>query len=154
MAKPKEKEVGPKPATAPPAAPVPRPKKVAAPLVAPKPVVPQAPVGPRDIGIDVPRPAQPCADQHCPFHGKLNVRGQALDAVIVSTRMQLTVVVERLYSRYIRKYERYESRTRRLLAHAPPCLALQPGHRVTLMECRPLSKTVSFVVIHNRGVRA
>ena len=100
----------------------------------------------------MPLPAAPCEDQHCPFHGKLSVRGQSLDAVVVTNRMQRTVVVERTYSRYIEKFERYEKRTRRLLAHAPPCLALQPGHRVTLMECRPLSKTVAFVVIQNRGV--
>ena len=68
--------------------------------------------------------------------------------------MQRTVVVEREYLHYIQKYERYERRTRRMLAHAPPCLGLAPGHRVTLMECRPLSKTVSFVVIHDKGVAA
>ena len=110
--------------------------------------------GARDIGIDVPVPGRTCADPKCPFHGRLPVRGQSLEGVIVTTRMQRTVVVEREYSRYIQKFERYETRTRRMLAHAPPCLTLAPGHRVTLMECRPLSKTVSFVVIHNRGVRA
>jgi len=153
----KEKVTAPKEAA--PRAPAPRPKRPAA-AAAPAPAAPRAatpksePAAPRDIGIDVPRPAQPCTDQHCPFHGKLNVRGQALEGVIVTTRMQRTVVVEREYSRYIQKFERYETRTRRMLAHAPPCLTLAPGHRVTLMECRPLSKTVSFVVIHNRGVRA
>ena len=150
-----KKEPEAKPSAAPAAAtPAPKPKKVAAPAVPKAAPTPKAPVQARDIGIDVPLPTRPCEDQHCPFHGKLNVRGQSLDGVIVSTKMQLTVVVERSYSRYIQKFERYEKRTRRMLAHAPPCLVLQPGHRVTLMECRPLSKTVSFVVIHNRGVGA
>jgi len=108
----------------------------------------------RDIGIDVPVPERACADPHCPFHGKLAVRGQALDAVVVSTRMQRTVVVEREYLRYLQKFERYEKRTRRMNVHAPPCLGLVPGHRVTIMECRPLSKTVSYVAIRNRGVSA
>lgn len=114
------------------------------------------PAGPpaRDIGIDVPTPATGCDDTHCPFHGTLRVRGQALEGVVVSTRMQRTVVVERDHMQYIRKYERYERRTRRMLAHAPPCLGLAPGHRVTMMECRPLGKTVSFVVIHDKGVAA
>lgn len=110
--------------------------------------------GIRDIGIDVPTPVKVCEDPNCPFHGSLRVRGQAVEGTIVSTRMQRTVVVEREYLQYIRKYERYERRTRRMLAHAPPCLGLAPGHRVTLMECRPLSKTVSFVVIHDKGVAA
>ena len=137
------------PATPAPAAPAPKPKKVAAPA-APKPAR-RAPAKARDIGIDVPLPKKACEDQHCPFHGKLSVRGQSLSAVVVATRMQRTVVVERSSSRYIQKYERYEKRTRRMLAHAPECLDLQPGHVVTLMECRPLSKTVSFVVIQTQG---
>lgn len=132
-----------------PAARVPKPKKVAAPA-APKPAR-KAPAKARDIGIDVPLPKKTCDDQHCPFHGKLSVRGQSLSAVVVATQMQRTVVVERSSSRYIQKYERYEKRTRRMLAHAPECLDLQPGHVVTLMECRPLSKTVSFVVIQTQG---
>ena len=140
---PKPRKAAPKEAPAPEAKPVPpvAPKKAAAP-------------GARDIGIDVPAPKERCADQHCPFHGKLSVRGQALEGVVVSAKMQRTVVVERMHDRYIQKFERYEKRTRRMLAHAPPCLGLAPGHRVTLMECRPLSKTVSFVVIENRGVSA
>src|SRR2546427_9061076 len=125
------------------AAPAPRPKRVAPPP-APKAPPPMPVAKARDIGIDVPLPAKPCDDQHCPFHGKLSVRGQSLEAVVVTARMQRTVVVERTSSLYVRKYERYEKRTRRMLAHAPDCLALQPGHKVTLMECRPLSKTVSF----------
>ncbi len=128
-----------------------KPKRAAPAPVVRAPAAPRAPTKPRDIGIDVPVPAQSCEDQHCPFHGKLSVRGQAIDGVVVTTRMQRTVVVERNYLRYLQKFERYEKRTRRMLAHAPPCLSLAPGSRVTMMECRPLSKTVSFVVIQNRG---
>ncbi len=121
--------------------------------------VPAAPVRPtatgaRDIGIDVPAPSQACTDPKCPFHGGLPVRGQMLEGVVVSSRMQRTVVVEREYVRYIRKFERYEKRTRRMNVHAPPCLGLQVGNRVTVMECRPLGKTVHFVAIHNQGVAA
>ena len=131
------------------APPPPKPKKVAPPP--PKPAPLKAPAQARDIGIDVPLPTKACTDQHCPFHGKLSVRGQSLSAVVVANKMQRTVVVERTSSKYIDKFERYEKRTRRMLAHAPECLGLQPGHVVTLMECRPLSKTVSFVVIQNQG---
>ncbi len=108
----------------------------------------------RDIGIDVPIPDKTCADDHCPFHGKLSVRGQSLEGVVVSTWMQKTAVIEREYLRYIQKYERYEKRTRRMNVHSPPCLALAVGDRVTIMECRPLSKTVQFVAISNQGVAA
>lgn len=108
--------------------------------------------GVRDIGLDVPVPPTPCTDPKCPFHGRLSVRGQTLEGIVVSTRMQRTVVVEREYLRYIGKYERFEKRTRRINVHAPPCLGLQIGHRVVAMECRPLGKTVHFVAIENQGV--
>jgi len=108
----------------------------------------------RDIGIDVPAPPRACTDPKCPFHGRLSVRGQMLEAVVISAKMQNTVVVQREYLRYIRKFERFEKRTHRMNVHAPPCLALQVGNRVTVMECRPLGKTVHFVAIHNREVAA
>ncbi len=113
-----------------------------------------APKGTRDIGIDVPAPAKTCTDEHCPFHGKLSVRGQILEGTVVSTRMQRTAVVEREYLRYLQKFERFEKRTRRMNVHAPPCLSLSVGDRVTIMECRPLAKTVHFVAIRNQGVAA
>ncbi len=110
--------------------------------------------GARDIGIDVPVPGKTCTDEHCPFHGKLSVRGQALEGIVVSTRMQRTAVIEREYLRYLHKFERFEKRTRRLNVHAPPCLGLNVGDRVTVMECRPLAKTVHFVAVRNQGVAA
>jgi len=121
---------------------------VAAPTAGPKPRQP----GVRDVGIDVPVPEKTCTDAKCPFHGRLPVRGQTLEGVVVSTRMQNTVVIEREHLRFIRKYQRYEKRTHRMNVHAPPCLGLQIGHRVLAMECRPLGKTVHFVAIHNQGV--
>ncbi|TLZ73820.1 MAG: 50S ribosomal protein L24 [Methanobacteriota archaeon] len=74
--------------------------------------------------------------------------------VVSVDRVYGTVVVEREYLRYIRKYERYEKRTHRMNVHAPPCLGLQVGNRITMMECRPLGKTVHFVAIHNQAVAA
>ncbi len=106
----------------------------------------------RDIGIDVAPPKGTCQDSNCPFHGSLSVRGQSLDGVVVSTKMERTVVVKREYLRLLPKYERFEKRTRRMMAHGPPCLELKHGDHVTIMECRPLSKTVSYVVIENRGL--
>lgn len=106
----------------------------------------------RDIGIDVPVPSQTCTDGKCPFHGHLPVRGQMLEGVVVSIKMQQTAVIEREYLRYIGKYERFEKRTRRMNVHAPPCLGLEVGHHVTIMECKPLAKTVHFVAVHNQEV--
>ncbi len=104
----------------------------------------------RDIGLDVKAPASSCQDVYCPFHGNLPVRGQVLEGEVVSVRMDKTAVVQRTYTRYQSKYERYEKRTSRYSVHAPPCLELQTGDRVRIMECRPISKTVSFVAVEKR----
>ncbi len=104
----------------------------------------------RDIGVDVTPPEIACDDVNCPFHGTLAVRGQIIDGVVVSTKMSNTAVVERNYLRYINKYERYEKRTSRYSVHASPCMGVKVGDNVKIMECRPVSKTVSFVVIEKR----
>lgn len=107
--------------------------------------------GARDIGVDVPAPAETCNDDYCPFHGTLPVRGTVIDGTVVSTKMQRTVVVQREYTRFIPKWERYEKRTSKYLAHLPSCFKLKEGDNVRIMECRPLSKKVSFVVIERRA---
>jgi small subunit ribosomal protein S17 len=60
------------------------------------------------------------------------------------------VVVEREYLHYVPKYMRYERRRSRIHAHNPPCINAKVGDRVKIAECRPISKTVSFVVIEKR----
>jgi small subunit ribosomal protein S17 len=101
----------------------------------------------RDIGIEVQAPTRDCADLKCPYHGDLRVRGQILHGRVVSARMQNTVVVQREFLRYLPKFERYEKRRSKHAAHNPPCISAQAGDEVTIMECRPLSKTKHFVVI-------
>ncbi len=101
----------------------------------------------RNIGVDVAAPAGECDDPNCPFHGTLPVRGQIIDGVVATAKMNRTVVVERQFLKYVGKYERYEKRRSRYSAHAPACIGAKPGDRVRIMECRPLSKTVSYVVI-------
>jgi small subunit ribosomal protein S17 len=105
----------------------------------------------RDIGLDVRAPKARCDDRHCPFHGRLPVRGQVLEGTVVSTGMQRTAVVERTLLHFLPKYERYEKRRRRYLAHAPACLGVTVGHRVRIAETRPLSKLVSFCIVEDLG---
>ncbi|MBS7247496.1 MAG: 30S ribosomal protein S17 [Candidatus Jordarchaeales archaeon] len=101
----------------------------------------------RNIGVDVNPPRQSCDDPYCPFHGKLSVRGIMIEGKVVSDRMQKTVAVEREYLKYNSKYKRYENRRSKIHAHNPPCIDAKVGDIVKIMECRPLSKTVSFVVV-------
>ncbi|MGI0129572.1 MAG: 30S ribosomal protein S17 [Thermoplasmata archaeon] len=108
----------------------------------------------RDIGLDVRAPKAHCDDRHCPFHGRLSLRGQVLEGTVVSTSMQRTAVVERTLLHFVPKYERYEKRRRRYLAHAPACLNVPVGHRVRIAETRPLSKLVSFCIVEDLGEAA
>ncbi|MGC8584824.1 MAG: 30S ribosomal protein S17 [Thermoplasmata archaeon] len=105
----------------------------------------------KDIGVEVKQPEKECNDPKCPFHGDLKVHGQVIEGTVSSANMIKTVVVVREYLRYDKKYERYEKRRRKYHAHVPDCISVKEGDRVKIMECRPLAKTVSFVVIENLG---
>ena len=37
-----------------------------------------------NIGIKVKEPERECEDEHCPFHGKLSVRGKLFDGKVTS----------------------------------------------------------------------
>ena len=100
-----------------------------------------------NIGIDVKAPEGTCTDKFCPFHGTLPVRGQILEGQVVSDKMQNTAVVKKDYMRKDQKYERLEKRSNKYVVHNPPCLGISIGDNVKIMECRPLSKLVSFVII-------
>ncbi len=93
------------------------------------------------------KPKKTCTDRNCPFHGELSVRGRVLDGVVISAKMDKTVVVKREYLQHIPKFMRYERRHSRIPSHAPPCMDVKEGDRVIIAECRPISKTVSFVVV-------
>ena len=100
-----------------------------------------------NIGLNVQTPQKECSDVNCPFHGTLPVRGQVITGKVVSDRMMGTVVVERNFMHYIRKYKRYEKRSSKLHAHNSPCIQATVGDMVKIAECRPLSKSTTFVVI-------
>jgi small subunit ribosomal protein S17 len=101
----------------------------------------------RDIGIDAKPPEKTCEDEKCPWHGSLSLRGKILEGIVVSARAQKTAIVERSYLHFIPKYERYERRHSRIAAYNPECIEAKEGDRVRIAECKPLSKTKSFVVI-------
>ncbi|MDR6222725.1 30S ribosomal protein S17 [Methanococcoides alaskense] len=101
----------------------------------------------KDIGLDIPEPTKECDDINCPFHGELSVRGQILVGTVVSDKMDHTVVIQQRREKLINKYQRYEKRQSKIHAHNPPCIDAKVGDIVTIAECRPLSKTKSYVVV-------
>jgi small subunit ribosomal protein S17 len=93
------------------------------------------------------QPELECNEKDCPFHGTLAVRGRLLEGVVVSTRMQKSVVVRLTYTKFYKKYERYARMSSRITAHSTPCVPVKVGDTVRIAECRPLSKTKNFVVV-------
>ena len=99
------------------------------------------------MALSIKKPKKSCSDQNCPFHGKLSIRGRVLEGSVISAKMDKTVIVRRDYLNYVPKFKRYERRHSHIAAHSTPCISAKEGDWVKIMECRPLSKTVSFVVI-------
>lgn len=102
-------------------------------------------------GLTLKKPKKACNDRNCPFHGTLSIRGRVLDGVVMSAKMDKTVVVRRDYLNYVPKFKRYERRRSQISAHNPPCINAKENDQVKIAECRPVSKTVSFVVVEKLG---
>lgn len=102
----------------------------------------------RNTGIPgVNPPEKVCNDPLCPWHGELPVRGVIMEVTVEKIRMNKTAVVVHEYPHYVPKYMRYERRRKKKHVRVPPCIEIKPGDRVIIGECRPLAKSVSFVVL-------
>lgn len=88
-----------------------------------------------------------CNDAHCPIHAGFGTRGAIIEGTIASDKRKTSVTVTIPRIRYLPKYERYEKKKTIIAAHNPPCINAQKGDGVKIAECRPISKTISFVVI-------
>lgn len=75
-----------------------------------------------------------------------NENGKTLNGVVVSDKMDKTVVVS--VSRFIKvpKYNKYIARDKKFKAH-DPLNKCKVGDRVTIRETRPISKDKHFEVI-------
>jgi small subunit ribosomal protein S17 len=101
----------------------------------------------KDIGIKAVPPKVRCNDPKCPWHGSLSVRGRVFEGNVTSVKGIKTAIVKWGYTFFIPKYERYERRHSRVVAYRPECIELKIGDKVKIVECRPISKTKSFVVV-------
>jgi len=89
-----------------------------------------------------------CADPKCPFHGTLSTRGRIFRGAVIK-KFPKRVVIEFERTIYIRKYERFAKSKTKLHAKLPDCLAneVNIGDYIEIIECRPLSRIISFVVV-------
>ncbi len=91
-----------------------------------------------------------CKDKLCPQHGlkPLKVRGRTFEGIVIK-KLPGRVTIEQQRMFYVRKYERYEKRKTKLHARLPGCIGkdIVVGDYIEIGECRPVSKTIHFVVI-------
>jgi len=74
-------------------------------------------------------------------------RGAVIEGTVVSDKMQKTVTVRKDYTIKVPKYDRMKRRHMIIKARNPPEINAKAGDKVKIAECRPLSKTVHFIVI-------
>ena len=93
-------------------------------------------------------------DKKCPFTGNVSIRGRIIKGMVLSTKMKHTIIVRRDYLHFVKKYQRYQKHHHNIPAHCSPAFKrISEGDIATIGQCRPLSKTVRFNVIHVQGNR-
>ena len=88
-----------------------------------------------------------CKDKNCGKHGNTKVRGNVFTGKVISDKGNKTVIIERMLTKKVPKYERYKKIRSKITAHNPECINAQEGDTVKIGETRRLSKTKSFVVL-------
>ena len=103
----------------------------------------------RNIGLPVPEPKKEADpnDKNNPFNGTLAIRGKLFEGIVVSAKAKNTVVIEKESPVYFTKFKRYARGKSSIHAHVPSNLEVQEGDKVLAAECRPIAKSVSFVVV-------
>ena len=86
-------------------------------------------------------------DSNNPFNGTLAIRGKTFEGIVIKARGKGTITLQKESPIYFTKFRRYGRSKNRIHAHVPSNLDVKEGDRVIAAECRPISKSVSFVVV-------
>ena len=103
----------------------------------------------RNIGLPVKEPKKKPIENESnnPFNGSLSIRGKIFEGVVINAKAKGTVVIERESLIDFTKFKRFGRSKNKIHAHVPSNLNIQEGDYVVAAECRPISKSVSFVVV-------
>ena len=103
----------------------------------------------RNIGLPVSEPKKQAeeGDKKNPFNGTLSIRGKLFEGTVVNASAKNTVVIEKDAPVYFSKTKRYGRSKNKIHAHVPSNIEVVEGAHVLAAECRPISKSVSFVVV-------
>ena len=99
------------------------------------------------LGVKVPKKEPREGDKKNPFNGTLPVRGKLFEGKVVKSKGRDTVVLQKEAPVYFSKFKRYGRSKSRIHAHVPSNLEVSEGDVVIAAECRPIAKSVSFVVV-------
>ena len=101
-------------------------------------------------GVDIEEVAENKPDKNDkknPFNGTLSIRGKLFEGKVVKTKAKHTIVIQKESPVYFSKFKRYGRSKNSIHAHVPTNLEVNNGDIVIAAECRPLAKSVSFVVV-------
>ena len=103
----------------------------------------------RNIGIPVKTSLKKSIqnDSNNPFNGSLSVRGKTFEGIVINAKGKRTVTIQKESPIYFTKFRRYGRSKNKIHAHVPSNLDVHEGDTVIAAECRPISKSVSFVVV-------
>ena len=103
----------------------------------------------RNIGLPVKEPKEKPLknEKDNPFNGSLTIRGKLFEGIVINAKAKRTAVIQKESLIYFDKFKRYGRSKNKIHAHIPSNLNVQKGARVTAAECRPISKSVSYVIV-------
>ena len=103
----------------------------------------------RNIGLPVKEPKKKPVENegNNPFNGSLSIRGKIFEGIVINAKAKGTVVIERESLIDFTKFKRFGRSKNKIHAHVPSNIDIQVGDYVVAAECRPISKSVSFVVV-------
>ena len=107
----------------------------------------------RNIGLPVKEPKEkPLKNEKSnPFNGSLTIRGKLFEGIVIDAKAKRTAVIQKESLIYFEKFKRFGRSKNKIHAHIPSNLNVRKGDRVTAAECRPISKSVSFVIVEVRS---
>ena len=106
----------------------------------------------RNIGLPVKESKKKIEEneKNNPFNGTLSIRGKIFEGTVINAKANGTIVIQKESPIYFKKFKRFGRSKNKIHAHVPSNNNVEEGDYVIAAECRPISKSVSFVVVEVR----
>ena len=106
----------------------------------------------RNIGLPVKESKKKIEEneKNNPFNGTLSIRGKIFEGTVINAKANGTVVIQKESPIYFKKFKRFGRSKNKIHAHVPSNINVEERDYVRAAECRPISKSVSFVVVEVR----